>query len=1372
MPTETSARGLSSRLAALPPDKRALLLQKLMQSPTAEGVPVEEIPLQPRDGRDFPLSAAQERMWFNHQWSPDQPIYNESFGLLAEGELKTDLLQKSFDLVMARHEIFRVTFHSSDGRLSQRLASGIVPGMEIFDLRGLPEPQREDLYQATSWKLLREPFRLQEGPLFRAGVWTTDDGAHRLIFVMHHMIFDGWSGGIFLRELLAGYAELVRGKEPQWSPVGAQYVDFAVWEQSRLAEPNAELDSQLDYWKKQLEGVSGPPALPVDRHLADGEAHAAGREIFECPPATANVLRALAKESGATPFMALLTIFKLLLARYSGQEDIVVAIPTTNRSQSALRNIVGVFTNTAILRTEVPGEVSFRELMGRVRKTTLDAQANQEIPLQRVVRLLDGQSDSGRFLLRVLFDLQKKSGHMQEVPGLSIRPLDTSNGVAKFDLVLAFEETADELKGVLDYDAARFEAATARQLVRHFLALVDAAVAQPDLPTNRLTFLSSEDLIQSVVHGLDTSGQSHPFAHQATLARAIERPESRAMANAHVTFSYGEMQSRAMRLAAFLQRNHVGRGHHVALLLPAGPDLVIAQLGITTAGAAFVPIDPAYPEARIEFMLRDCEARFVVVEGKSSASRWANSINLESDCPPLRTKEPISVPAPADSDPAYMIYTSGSTGQPKGVSVSYAALGNLVAWHSRAFAISPADRAAPIASVAFDASIWEIWPYLATGASVHFPPRELIADAAALRGWLLKNAITITFAPTPLAEELIALRWPKKVSLRYLLTGGDRLRKFPPEDLPFILINNYGPTENTVVATSGVVAGAGDAAPPSIGRPIDNVSIRIVDRALQPVPCGAPGELMISGRSLAKGYWNLPEITSGAFKTLDSGERGERVYLTGDLCRFRRNGEIEYLGRFDRQIKLRGYRIELGEIESALLAHEGIHDAVAEVRELAGGQKVIVAYYVPAAGALTVESLRSFLAGRLTSYMLPTSFVRLDIIPKTASGKIDRKRLPPPEPARAPEQPFDLPHSATERQIAELWKGLLRVDRVDLHDDFFALGGDSLLATRFAAQVRETFAIELPLGRMMNAPTVKALARLIDGSEASGRQLPRGMVLLRSGGPNKSPLFFTPPASGSPASYTALVEALGEDRTVYGFESDGLSAGKPIDSINEQARSYIAALEQVYPHGPCLLSGWSLGGPVAFEMACQLRAAGREVAFLGLIDSGLPENGRLPGGASLMIPLWWAISYPFVERIPLNYKTVRMLARWVGILLPDSLGDVWRRGLAGGSKFAASILASGWRSMRVFRVNLRAFSRFQPSFFDGQVTLFRTAQGAELDKTQDFVRESLGRWCAHVDMHEAPGSHMTLMLDPAVCSEFAPCFHATLSRALQVSAHP
>ncbi len=392
-------------------------------------------------------------------------------------------------------------------------------------------------------------------------------------------------------------------------------------------------------------------------------------------------------------------------------------------------------------------------------------------------------------------------------------------------------------------------------------------------------------------------------------------------------------------------------------------------------------------------------------------------------------------------------------------------------------------------------------------------------------------------------------------------------------------------------------------------------------------------------------------------------------------------------------------------------------------------------------------------------------------MPKTPNGKVDRKKLPPPNIQAPSDQPEIAPHSATEVRIAALWKNLLNVEYVSVTDDFFELGGDSILATRLATAMREKFAVELPLARMMSAPTIEALAKFVDGTHQRTDKLPDGVILLRSGSGGESlpPLFLTPPASGSPACYTALAGALMEDRAVYGFEAAGLVKGNAIASVDEQARQYVAALESIYPKGPCFLAGWSLGGPVAFEMACQLRETGREVNYLALIDAGLPENGRLPGGASMMVPLWWAISYPFVEHIPLNYRTMRMLAQWMGISLPESLRDVWQRGPRAGSRFAAGLLANGWRSLRVFLANLRGFRRYQPRSFDGNITLFRTAQGGDLDRGHDYLLKNLRCWCRHVDVHQAPGSHMTLMLDPKLSAAFAPSLDATLNLALKIT---
>lgn len=1352
---------LSRRLAALSPERRVLLHRRLAQ--TAASNATEEIPLQPRtERRDFPLSSAQRRMWFNHQWNPHQPLYNESFGLRIEGDLKAALLERSFDFVMARHEIFTTTFHIIEGEPRQRLAGCEPPRLFTHDLSRLDEPRREEVYEAESQRLLREPFRLERGPLFRAGLWTMSAGEHRLIFVMHHLIFDGWSGAIFFRELFTTYNSLVKGREPNLPPVRAQYADFAVWEEAHFRENAAALRGQLDYWRTKLAGAPRPPQVPVDHHVPDASVEIAGREVFVCPAAETEALKKLAQESGATLFMALLAVFKLLLARYSGREDILVGLPTVNRNGSALSGIIGVFINTVVLRTDLSGELTFRELLGRVRQTTLEAQANQELPFERLVGALNLKGDAGRSLVRVMFDLQKKTETLVECPGLTIQSLDVTTGLTKFELVLMMEDTGSEIRGVLDYAAERFEAETARQFARHFVALLKAAVARPDMPASHLPLMNSDEIAR-----LEARGQETPEGALALLevvARASEYRDALAVVDGNIRLSYGQLLARARRLAAVLRQRNIGSGKQVALFLRGGVDLVVSELAVMMAGATFVPIDSSSPAARVSFMIQDCDAVLVITNNESpyALPAWVHALDLDRDRDAIERAELFDGPAEMlCSDAAYLIYTSGSTGEPKGVHISHAALANLVAWHRRVFEVSRTDRATQIAPVGFDASVWEIWPYLAAGASIHFPPRELASDPTGLRDWLVKNRISISFAPTPLAEELVELNWPSDAGLRFLLTGSDRLRKRPSPELPFRLVNNYGPTENTVVATSGLVSSISDGAPPPIGRPIDNVRVRIVDRNLEPVPLGVAGEMLICGRSLANGYWNRPTLTAEKFVELSDGQR---AYRTGDICRLRRDGEIEFLGRLDTQVKVRGCRIELAEIEHALLAHEGVRDAVADVADAANGQKRIVAYIVAEAQAAPApEALRALLAERLPAYMLPSSFVRIDAVPKTANGKVDRKSLPSPDTEELSVGPRIPPRTTTESEIASLWKELLSVDDVSVGDNFFQLGGDSFMASRLVVGIREKFGKELSLARLLSAPTIEACAAFIDGAQPKIAELPRGVIPLKAGSDSLPPLFLVPPASGSPACYMVLANAIQCDRAVYGFEAPGLAGGSTVKSFKAQASKYVEALGVIQPRGPYYLAGWSLGGPVAFEMACQLRDVGQEVAYLGMIDAALPENGRLPGGLSILWPMWWALSYPFTEGILFNYTTFRALAGWVGISLPESPWDVWRRGFSNGFHFMGALLSGIGRSLRVFLANLNGLRNYQPRRFDGAVTLFQTALSGVPRDGGNTLGESMRRWASHVDVYEAPGSHMTLLLDPETASGFAPSFEATLN---------
>jgi thioesterase domain-containing protein/acyl carrier protein len=569
--------------------------------------------------------------------------------------------------------------------------------------------------------------------------------------------------------------------------------------------------------------------------------------------------------------------------------------------------------------------------------------------------------------------------------------------------------------------------------------------------------------------------------------------------------------------------------------------------------------------------------------------------------------------------------------------------------------------------------------------------------------------------------------------------------------LPFALVNNYGPTENAVVATSGPVVSKGND-PPSIGLPIDNVWVQIVDRRLQAVPRGARGELIVGGRSLASGYWNQPSLTAERFVTLADGSR---VYRTGDVCRMRRNGEIEFLGRIDSQVKVRGCRIELSEIENALMAHGSIRDAVARVRESDNGSKRIVAYIVPEDDSISAESVRHFLANWLPAYMIPSSFVAIEAVPRTTNGKIDDERLREIDAQPISATVYRVPTTNTEREIESLWRNLLGLGAISVNDDFFQLGGDSLMATRFAVTIREKFAVDLPLAQMLKAPTIAAVAAWIDDAERAGPELPAGVIQLKEGRKSLAPLFLAPPASGSPSCYLVFAGAIQIDRPVYAFEAPGFTSGSAIACFKTQARKYVELLRAVQPRGPYYLAGWSLGGTVAFEMARQLREANFEVAYLGLLDAAVPENGRFPGGLTMIQAMRRVLSYSAGEGFPLNYRSLWLFGRAIGIAAPESFSDLRRRGWRGGARFLGTMVAQSWRSLLVLMANLRALKRYQPSSFDGEVTLFQTAPDANARDLEINLRENVGRWARSVSVHDAPGSHLTLFLNPRHAASFA-----------------
>ncbi|HEU4561408.1 MAG TPA: non-ribosomal peptide synthase/polyketide synthase [Longimicrobium sp.] len=1056
-----------------------------------------------RTGR-LPLSFAQERLWFIDRLEPESATYNLPVAWRLGGALDEAALERALGEIVWRHEALRTTFAEVDGSPVQVIAPFCGFVLPVEDLSALSETDREAALRRRAGEEAARPFDLAAGPLFRASLLQLGAEEHVLLLSMHHIVSDGWSMGVLFRELSALYEAYLAGHESPLPELPVQYADYAVWQREQLA--GEVLDGQLSYWRERLADAPALLELPTDHPRPAVQTFRGASERIALPGELLERLQALGRSEGVTLYMTLLGAFQLLLSKYSGSEDIVVGSPIAGRTREEVEGLIGFFVNTLVLRTDVSADPSFRELLGRVREVTLGAYEHQEVPFERLVAELQPErSLSHSPLFQIAFTLDNAQDTVGELAGLSVRGVGTGLEVAKFDLSLGLVAGSDGLRGGLVYSTELWEAATMQRLVGHFTRLVEQAAADPDARISRVTLLHEAERRQ-VVEEWNRTLVEYPTGaciHALVAARAERTPEALAVVYGEDALTYHQLDARANQLARRLVGLGAGPEVRVGICLERSPGMVVAMLAVLKAGAAYLPLDPAYPADRLAYMLGDSGARVLVTKASLRGllpAEGVRTVLVDADAAEIAAQPDVAPRVSAASDSAaYVIYTSGSTGTPKGVEVTHRALLNLVHWHREAFAITEADRATQLAGLGFDASVWELWPYLASGAAVHLvPDEETRTSPAALGSFLLGRRITIAFAPTPLAEALLALEWPAEAPLRLLLTGGDALLGRPRAELPFELVNNYGPTENTVVATSGVVgAGPGSGRAPGIGRPIHNVQAYVLDRRLEPVPAGVPGELCVGGAQVARGYLGRPGLTAERFVPDPfSATPGARMYRTGDQVRWLASGELEFLGRADHQVKVRGFRIELGEIEGALRRSEGVADCVVVAREDVPGEKRLVAYVV---GEALTAALRAHVRRSLPEYMVPSAFVFLDALPLTPAGKVDRKALPAPEFALLEEQSV-APRTPSEEVLAGIWAEVLRLERVGVEESFFELGGHSLLATRVVSRIREAFAVEVPLRALFEGPTVAELAGRVEELRRAERPvLPPVIPVERTG---------------------------------------------------------------------------------------------------------------------------------------------------------------------------------------------------------------------------------------------------------------------------------
>ncbi|CAG8999283.1 MAG: Tyrocidine synthase 3 [Candidatus Celerinatantimonas neptuna] len=1020
------------------------------------------------EGVAQPLSMAQQRLWFLSQMDPDaSAAYVIAFDLVLDGRLNRPALKAALDEIVTRHHVLRSHF-ASDG-------SGAV---QIVDAAtGFSLHSRRSDEAGVQWPPV---FDLSRGPLFCGELIEEQAQRHRLRLAMHHIISDGWSQGVLFNELGQLYQAYCDGDASPLAPLALQYGDYAHWQRCYLS--GDVLKGQQTYWEAQLRGTPDELLLPKDRARPAVQDYRGGMVDVVLEGALTGELKALSQRHGCTLYMTLLASWSVLMGQLSGQDDVVIGSPVAGRSRTEVEGLIGMFVNTQALRIDLSGEPDMGTLLSRVKQVSVDAQMHAEIPFEQVVEAVSpSRSLSHSPLFQVMLTLQNLPEQRVSLGDLALQAGESTIETAQFDLSLVVSEVDGELRGGLNYAVSLFDEETVQRYVDYWVQLLHGLVSAPEQPVNAHPLLGEVERHQ-VLHDFNPSSMDYPdqmCIHELVEAQARAHGDAIAVTDEVGALSYAELNAQANQLARYLRDKGIGQGDLVAVSLERGCGMVTALLAVLKAGGAYVPMDPGYPQDRLHYMLEDSEPKVLLTEKKLShlfidMSSLVPVIELDgvNQWSQMSTENAHGRCACAD-DLAYVIYTSGSTGQPKGVLVEHRNLSHLVAWHNRQFNITAGTCASSVAGVGFDAAVWEIWPVLCAGGQLLMPTLEVSRDPQQLLDWWQSHPIEVGFLSTAIAE-LAFNRGLTHPTLRTLLVGGDRLTQLP-KDVTFEVVNNYGPTETTVVATSGVMRAGRDIL--DIGGPIDNTRVYLLNGAGQPVPVGVAGELYIGGAGVARGYLNRPDLTVERFMADPfSDEPGARMYRTGDLGRWLADGRIEYLGRNDQQVKIRGYRIELGEIEAALRAQAGIKDAVVIAQTTSQGVTRLIAYTV---GSVDVDSQRNALALKLPDYMVPAAYVQLDEIPLTANGKVDRKGLPEPGEDAFVHAAYEAPQGDTEQQLADIWSQLLGLEKIGRNDDFFGLGGHSLMAVQLASRIRSELGRDVSLADLFAHPHLKAQASIL-----------------------------------------------------------------------------------------------------------------------------------------------------------------------------------------------------------------------------------------------------------------------------------------------------
>jgi amino acid adenylation domain-containing protein len=1343
----------------------------------------------------MPASFSQEALWFLDCLDPGRPTFNVSAAVRVVGPLDVPSLSRALAEIVRRHEALRTTFAIEGERPVQIItpADAFPIAFELTDLSRVPEPDRRAEAARRSEAAARRPFDLARGPLVRGEVLKLSDTEHAVILTMHHIVTDGWSFGVAARELAVLY-QAFRDDRPSPIPEPQiQYVDYAVWQRERLTGPF--LESLLTYWTERLAGV---PALdlPTDRPRPATRSGRGRLRPFCVPDGLSAAVRALGRAEGATPFMTLLAAFQALLCRHSGQRDFAVGTPVANRCRPEVEGLIGYFINMLVLRANLSCDPSFRELLSRVRRDALSAFDYQDLPFERLVEALQPSRDPSRTpLFQVMFVFQnneKPDVRRSDLELFALEPAEGmggGTGTSKFDLTLAMSDSDDGrgMVGSFEYDADLFSAETVDRLTERFLALLDSVTSDPSRHVSELSILSEPERTQVVEEWNRTDIEVSPGlrVHHLFEAQAARTPEAVAVEGAGRILTYAGLDGAANRLAHLLIGRGIGPDVRVAIALDRSPEMAVAVLGVLKAGGAYVPLDPEYPRDRLALMLDDARPALLITRLTLSTNLPVTRVevlHLDSELTACAA-QPSTTPdvATESENVAYVIYTSGSTGSPRGVEVTHGGLANHALAASRLFSLTPDDRVLQFASFSFDIAVEEIFPAWSRGATVVLRGGDETLEPLAFSEWIRRRGITFLDLPTAYwhtwVNRLSARGGRLPESLRLVVVGGERALPAVYERWRSIggdrvrWLNTYGPTETTVIATSDeppIGEGANDL---PIGRPIANTKVYLLDNALRPVPTGVPGEVFIGGAGVARGYLGRPSAT--ALRILPdpfTTRPGARMFRTGDRARWRHDGRIEFQGRVDDQVKVSGQRVEPGEVEAALLTHPAVAQAAVVARLDPGGEGRLDAYLVADPSA-TTDELRRFLRDRLPRPMIPRSFTRLDALPMSPSGKVDRRSLPPPDRsamASDRDEAVIAPSDDVERRLVGLWEEVLDQGPIGVNENFFELGGHSLLAIRLLARIEDEFGRPLGLPELFLGPTVGEMAARLRqvAPQTEGEWSP--LVAIQASGAGR-PFFCVHPAGGIVYCFHELARRIGTDRPFYALQSPGLEEGQePFSTLEEMASRYVLAVREHQPTGPYHLGGWSLGGVVAYEMARQIEASGESVATLALLDTWAP-SGRAPVVPRALREIAREVADLgiFDEEAGRRDEVddALVLAEFAGGLTRRFGGDARRlidhlRQLSPEARRAHLLRELGLdrvyslhtgpervgRLWTVLRANLLAGIRYTPGPYGGCVVLFRASD----DERPTDPALGWSKLARVVTTHTVPGDHAGILKAPGV----------------------